>query len=793
MSDYERFLSEKAWNLEIEKQIAVSWRNKNPFLFDKKKIKSGKVFSIDTPPPYVNSPIHMGHAVTYSYMDFFARYKRMKGFSVLFPLGLDRNGLPIEMAAQKKFNVDPGKIGREKFIEYCKKILEEASIQSVESFARLGISFNSYEQGNEIGDVYLTDAPDYRILTQATFYDLWEKGLVYEDKKVSNYCPGCKTTLADAEIVYQEKQTKLVHVIFKTTTGKELVIATTRPELLGACAAVIYHPDDERYLHFKKEKVKVVIPLYSKEVPLIAHPSAQPEFGSGLVMMCSFGDLTDIRFFKEQKIKPEILIEQDGKLNGKAGFLQGLSVKEAREKIIQMLKAKEMVMKEETLMNRAPVCERSKDSVEFIELEEYYLKQIEFKEKMMELQKEISFYAPESRKILESWIASIDQDWPLSRRRYYATPIPLWKCKSCGEVILGEKGKYAEPWTEKKKCKKCGKEAVGETRVFDTWFDSSISELYIAGFGKDDTLFKKIYPVTLRPQGKEIVRTWLYYTLLRGYLATGKACFKDVWINHHILDASRKKMAKSVGNVIDPQHILEQEGSEALRLWSAIEGDLSKQDLAFSEEKVRAEQKTLTKLWNVAKFIFQFQEVKRPKKLLEIDQLFLDYMDIFAADADDSFQRYDFHTPLLQLRYFLWETFASHYLELVKNRAYNQNKEFSQEEQDSAISTLYDTLKKLLILFYPVIPMITSVLYEKFGNILQEKFSDYKKMKEEDKKDIERKIQLLMEFNSKIWKEKRDKGLSLKSPMKEILAPGDLKIFERDLKACHSAERVIYI
>ncbi|MEK6852539.1 MAG: class I tRNA ligase family protein, partial [Nanoarchaeota archaeon] len=398
------------------------WQKKEPYKFD----PTGNIYSIDTPPPYVNTSVHIGQAITYCYMDFFARFKRMMGFSVLFPLGLDRNGLPIELAAEQRFKIRAEDTGREKFLKYCEKILEEASDISVKTFSRLGISFTSYKFGNKIGEAYHTDSEDYRKLTQETFIDLWNRGLIYESEKVSNYCPGCRTTIADAEIIYRERDTELVHIKFKTEAGKDIVVATTRPELLCSCAEILFNPSDKRYKDLNRKHA--FTPIYEKEVVIKAHPIAKKEFGTGLVMMCSFGDLTDIRFFREEGIKPIIAINESGAMNKNAGFLQGLSVREARRKIIEKLKEKGLVVKIEKIKQRSPICERSKHEIEFISLKEFYLKQLEFKDKIRNIADKINFYDESSRQILLNWIDALSEDWPLSRRRYYATPIPLWRC-----------------------------------------------------------------------------------------------------------------------------------------------------------------------------------------------------------------------------------------------------------------------------------------------------------------------------------------------------------------------------
>ena len=284
-------LKENRWTKEAEKEIYSFWKENKVYKFNKNSKK--KVYSIDTPPPYVNTPVHIGQVTTYVLMDMFARYRRMKGNEILFALGLDRNGLPIEMAAEKKFNITPSKVPREQYLEACRKVLEESSLASVDSFLKCGIGFNSWDIGTGLGDIYETDSPDYRALTQDTFIDLWNKGLIYEDSRINNYCPGCRTTLADAEVSYEDVQTNFNQVKFKVKeTGEEIIIATTRPELICTCATVIFNPEDERYQHL--EGKTAITPLFNKEVPIQSHQQAQIEKGTGLVMMCSAGDLSEI-------------------------------------------------------------------------------------------------------------------------------------------------------------------------------------------------------------------------------------------------------------------------------------------------------------------------------------------------------------------------------------------------------------------------------------------------------------------------------------------------------------------
>ncbi len=786
----------KNWEVEIERKITDRWKKSELFRFNK---KAKKIYSIDTPPPYVNSPIHIAQAVTYCFMDMFARYKRMKGFEVIFPLGLDRNGLPIEMATEKRFDISPFKVGREKFVEYCEKLINEGSVGTQDSFAQLGISFTSYKEGKEIGSVYKTDSPEYRGLTQATFIDLYKKGLIYEDSRITNWDPKLQTTIADSEIEYEDIPSAFSDITWKVKeTGEKIIIGTTRPELICTCGMVIFNSGDKRYKHL--EGKTAITPLFGKAVPIRSHPLAQVDKGTGLAMMCSAGDLSDIQFFREMKLTPVIAINQDGTMNENAGFLEGLKVREARDKIIETLKDKELLVKQVKITHRTPISERSKAEIEFIEMPELYLKQLKFKEEIKKIAKKINFYPPQSKKILDDWVNSISIDWPISRRRFYATEIPLWYSDDEERLVaLPNPGKYYQPWKEGvprdaevlKNGKVIGKVGDfkgkkwrGEERVFDTWMDSSISELFILNYGRDNSFFKRAYPATLRPQGKEIVRTWLYYTLLRGYLETKKPCFVDAWIHQHLLDPQGKKMAKSLGNVIDPRDIVKKSGAEAIRIWAATEGDLSRQDLSVFPEKIDAERKTLNKLLNVSKFVLMFENPKKKPILMDTDKLFIDYLENLTMICDKWFGIYDFYHPSLELRRFLWDVFASNYIELVKSRAYNQDNRFTEEESNSAKYTLHFLLKRLLTLLYPIIPQITSTIGEDFKlNLLNLEFPKAGKINSNLKL-----LDKIMNFNGEVWKIKKEKGISLRNPISEIKIPKELKPFEKDLIAVHNLE-----
>ncbi|MFQ5647957.1 MAG: class I tRNA ligase family protein, partial [Candidatus Aenigmatarchaeota archaeon] len=405
-----------------------------------------------------------------------------------------------------------------------------------------------------------------------------------------------------------------------------------------------------------------------------------------------------------------------------------------------------------------------------------------------------------SRQILLNWIDSISIDWPISRRRYYATEIPLWYCKKCNEPIIPPKGKYYRPWLEPppiKKCPKCGHQKFrGEERVLDTWFDSSNTPLYILGYSSDKKFFKKNTPCSLRPQGFEIVRSWLYYTVLKDYLLTGDCIFRDVFIHRHVLDEKGHKMSKSLGNTIDPVDVLDKFGAEPFRLWTVIEGNLTKTDFRCSFEKIAGIGKFLTKLWNIARFIEHISLGKNNRQgeisLTPLDRWILQEADKLVRYSKKRYACYDFHNPVTRLKHFIWGAFASHYIELAKTRAYNPDKKFSQQEQQAAIYSLNRVLDTILLLLAPVVPFVTYKIYRE----LRGQDIHLAEFPRPDPKIARIKLpfttEQLVGFDSAAWKAKKDKGLSLKTEVKRATIPAALKPVEADLKKAHNIKEAKY-
>src|SRR3989475_247741 len=661
---------EKRWDHSTEILTQQLWEKEGLYKFNVNTKKS--IFTIDTPPPYPSGrPWHIGALAHYAQIDMIARTSRALGYETLFPIGIDRNGLPVERYVETTYKIEMRSQDREKFIELCAHALDELEAEMVGLMKREGLSSN-------FANKYRTDGEDYRKLTQRTFIELWEKHLIYESTYPSNYCPGCQTTIADAEI---------------------------------------------------------------------------------------------------------ISIDERGRMTEAAGKFQDFTIEEARRRVIEELTASGLVRRILTIKHEVPTCERSGDPIEIIPMKEFYLKQLDFIPRLTKIAKSLKFHPDSHRQILLDWLGSINIDWPISRRRYYGTEIPIWYCKKCERANLPKPGKYYRPWRDPppfKKCAFCGKDKfTGETRILDTWMDSSISPLYNSRYGeKDRQSYRRTYPATIRPQGKDIVRTWLHYTILRCFQLTGKKPFTHVWVTGMGLDEKGERMSKSRGNVVDPGPVLEKYGADDFRLWSALETSLGS-DYRYSDARVAGARNTLTKIWNLARFISSFPQAKTAR-VRPADQWILSELSHLTKRCLEGYKEFNFFIPATELRDFLWGSFASHYLEMAKTRAYGIG--FDKADQRAAWSTLHTCLKTMLGLLGPIAPHLTDSIWRKlYGkrSIHSESFprTVWKETYRKYTRD-------LVEFNSEVWKTKKERGLSLSSPV-EREVPSSLRLFEKDLRAMH--------
>lgn len=767
-------LEATSWNPALEEEIRKIWETEKNFVFQPATDKK-RNFVMDTPPPYPSGkPWHPGALTQYSQIDMVARSARMRNFNVLYPVGIDRNGLPVEIATERKYRIQLRKTPRDEFIALCKHALDDIEAYMIELLKRLGISA-------EFENKYRTDSEEYRTLTQWSFIELWKKGLVYIANRPNNYCTDCGTTIADAEIEYEELPTYLVTNKFKVKdSNEELLVATTRPELLETCQLVLVHPDDDRYQ--KLIGKSVIVPVFGREVPVSAHRSVDMAFGTGAVMICSYGDYNDVKLFRELKLREIAAIDIDGKMTSVAGKYAGMTIKDARSQIIQDLQEAKIAVRVEQIQHRTPLCERSHTAIEIIPMEEFYLKQLEFLPKLRKLAKGIVFHPDMHRQILFNWMDSLTTDYPISRRRYYATEIPIWYCAKCNEPHLPKSGKYYRPWKDPapfKKCIKCGNSKfVGETRTFDTWMDSSISPLYITKRTKNARFYRFTYPTTVRNQGKDIVRTWLYYSLLRGYLLTGRAPFKHAWIGGLGQDAQGRAMRKSLGNFVDPEPLLQRYGTDNFRFWGASEANLG-YDFRLSEDRIAGAGKFLTKLWNTARFIGSFPEPESVT-LTDADKWILAELGKLTTECMRGYEDFNMFVPATKIREFLWNMFAAHYIEMVKGRAYGDTD--NEKDRDAARYTLHRVMRSILLLLAPIIPHVTDYIWRKLygqSTIHLEQFP-----RAVGYKVSASVTQTLIDFNVQVWKTKKDKGLALKEPI-QVEVPRKLKPYLPDLVRMH--------
>ncbi len=761
-------LQEKQWTNELEQSILEAWEREHDLhRFDPKAKKP--VYVIDTPPPYPSGSWHPGAVVGYSLIDALARSRRMLGYAVLFPFGLDRNGINIERTVESKYGRPLHSWDRQEFIDKCREEIQAIGAGIQEIAVRMGMSM-------DVAHPYLTDSEEYRAFSQAIFIDLWNRGLVYRGDRPSIYCPVCGTLLAEADIEYEERDASLHWIRFALDGGGSITIATTRPELLPAARAVIVHQDDERWASARGRNA--IVPIFGHRVPVIPHPAAKSEIGSGAAMICSYGDTVDIRLFRELRLEPVKAIDEQARMTAAAGRYSGQTVEEARRAIAKDLRASGVLERTEPIHHATPICARSLTPVEFLSTEGWYLKQLEFREDVRRLAGEMEFHPARSRKLLLDWIDGLTIDWPISRRRYYHTEIPLWYCVSCGETLAPPPGKYYRPWRDAApfaKCPKCGAAGFrGEEGVFDTWMDSSNSNLWITGYHRDPAFFDEHFPVSLRPQGRDIVRTWLYYTTLKSWLVRRQVAFEHVFIHGMGLDERGQAMHRTLGNYLPPEPMIEKHGADAVRFFGASEAGAG-DDFRISDARIQGARKFVSKLWNTARFISAFP-MPRSGKLRAADEWILAELNRLIADCLPAYQDSNLGIPANRSREFVWNLFAPHYMEMVKARAY--------EGDSGALWTLHTVLRDVLRLLAPITPFVTDACWRGIygGSVHRERFPQ---IRAEVREDLTGATPAIESFNSEVWKRKRDQGLPLSASLQGIEIPEPLRPFAADLKRMH--------
>jgi valyl-tRNA synthetase len=635
----------------------------------------------------------------YSQMDFVARYRRMKEGSVFYPFGTDDNGLPTERLVEKLKGVKSKEMGRAEFIKLCIKTLEEVTPDCVKDFSDLGISAD-YDLK------YSTIDEHSQKVSQKSFIELLKKGEVYHKEFPTIWCCECQTAVAQAELEDKELPSKFSTLKFKVKeTGKELLIATTRPELLGACVAVFVNSEDKRAKELKGKRA--IVPLFNHEVPILEDESAQLDKGTGLLMVCSYGDKFDVEAINKHGLKPRVIFDKTGKLNCER--YAGLPIKVARKETLKDLAETELIAEQKDIKHNVNVHDKCGSEIEFIPTKQWFIKVLDKKEELIKRGKEIVWYPEYMHKRYENWVLGLDWDWNISRNRHFGVPIPAWECEECGEIITPKESELpVDPIEVKKFCPKCKKEAKAEIMVLDTWATSSLTPQITATLEGAKGLIK--VPFSLRPQGHDIIRTWAFYTIVKSLMHENSIPWKEIMISGNVA-MNGEKMSKSKGNVVNPRIILDSYGSDALRFWAA--GSKLGEDLDYIEKDLLGGKKFVTKLWNATKFVFMslndFDGTK-PKKFEKVDELFLEKLNSLVKTCTESFEVNEFSKVKMNVETFFWSSFCDNYLEIVKNRVYNA----TGDKKKSAQYVLYNSLLTIVKLMAPIMPFITEEVYQEY-------------------------------------------------------------------------------
>jgi len=681
-------------HLEQEGKWQRRWKEWKLYHFDPSS--DAPVYSIDTPPRYTSGALHFGHATSYPLMDFAARYRRMKGYNVLFPLCFDGNGMPVETATEKKYGIDKFSVDRKTYLRLCEEYASQFIERMTEQFEMLGMSMDP-------SIYYETHAPYFRKFTQISFLRLLSKGLAYRGKFHVNWCPHCNTSLADAEVEREEIPSELHYIRFELEEGGKITVATTRPEMIAACKAVIFHPSDSRYRGMSGRKA--ILPIYGKAVEMMEDGGVDTEFGSGAVMVCSYGDREDADWIMKHRLPVTVIIDEFGRMNEEAGFLRGLTVQEARRRILQELSKSGNLVRSESIRHSVGVCWRCSTPVEIIEKMQWFLKTVQFRESVLEAAERINWYPPFMKQRLIDWVNSLSWDWVISRQRVFATPVPVWECVKCDYVLpASEEQCYLDP-QEIEAPSRCPNDSTplqGSRDVFDTWMDSSITALYNSFWLRDDRLFKKLFPMSMRGQAHEIIRTWAYYTIIRSLLLENSIPWRDIMITAFIMAPDGTPMHTHLGNVIDPAPLIEKYGADALRYYAATCSPGA--DQAFREKDVIHGQRLCNKLWNIASFVSATGASDMQGSLNPVDEWAISLYNSMVSDVTGCMERYEFERAMRLLEQFTWHVFADDYIEMVKKDV--------REGRAGSSWTLRKIADGLVRLFAPFMPHVTEAIYQ---------------------------------------------------------------------------------
>lgn len=753
------------------------WANSNVYSYKfRDDFMDRKFYWIDTPPPTVSGKMHMGHAFSYVHQDIIARYWRMHGNTVFYPWGFDDNGLPTERFTEKALGMRAEKMPIAEFIAAAQQISHESEKRLLDSFSKLGISadFNSY---------YTSVSNESKKISQKMFLDLVRKGRSYRKEGAIIYCTNCHTAISQIEMKDSVVSTDFVYVKFSSEAG-QILIATTRPEMLGACVAVFVNPSDGRYADFVGRKATV--PLYGNTVSIYADESVEMDKGTGAEMVCTFGDQNDLELWRKYNFPLRVIIRSDGRIED-SGQLNGLTIPEAKKKIISILDSSGLVEKIEKVKHSVNTHERCGTPIEIAIGKQWYVRYLDMKDQLIAAGRQVTWHPDHMRIRYETWVNGLKWDWCISRQRFYGVPFPVWYCHDCGETIYAsEESLPVDPRIANSglKCHKCGSsDLIPETDIMDTWATSSLSPRLAT---EKDGLFSKMGVMDIRFQGHDIITAWAFTTIVRSLIHDDRIPWKNIYVSGNVNDPYGQKMSKSKGNVAEPDDFISQFGADAIRFWSSTA--LPGEDLKIKEQEYVRGRRTVIKIYNATKLVKMLSSgsdsIGHVEPRFAVNRWIVSKFAAMTGEFINHMETYEISRARAVLDDFFWNIFCDNYLEMIKGRlnTLTQQSDPDSGEVDDTVKTARYVMFSVLRLYAPFMPYITEESYHDLtgvpedSSVHSESISDLAEIKEFPEETAE--FDYISDVIARIRAHKSSMKISLSAHMERLTIGGRKRIIE---------------